>query len=369
MNNIIFIHSFMRSSSTYFAIKFRTPKTILFFEPYNDFLKNCSAESIKKYDYRTWNSHHSAAAPYFEEYQPFLNAKKGIKNFSSDFHFKNYFSSNLSRQEYYYLQQFIDYSWENNKIPCFGFIESSCRAPLLLQNFQGIHICQYRNPIDVLHSIFSYPFQSTFFPKYINNLSAIHRDILSIHEEYNQTVLFLSDELIVNYFKLWLISTLTAGLYSNILVNIDKVSEDDIYKKEIIGKIEDVSGIHIDLDDCVSKGYTNCLPVHLLTKVFETLFDSDQKANKFIRTVESIYNIPSILTGSQFKSFLEDISKRLYNESFSHKEYCAFYEKNTHLMEKFINDKFNNEITAIKKSRTYKFATVLRDIYHHICLK
>ena len=202
----------------------------------------------------------------------------------------------------------------------------------------------------------------------MNNLSSDHRKMLDISTEYNQPAIFLSNSLIKNFFKLWIISTTTAALYSHIIINIDQM-ESPLYQDQIKNSIKTLSSLDLNFKDCTNKNYNNCLPLEPMIETFEFFFESDLKINTFIQKIESMYATPSLLGRKEFIAILEDIEKSLRNTNFSYKDYCLFYEKNTHIIENFINEKFKTDITTLKASKSYKLAKILQKLYHYIIPK
>lgn len=70
---LLFVHSSFRTSSTWLWLAFRRiPEVLAYYEVFNPFLGRCTEGTLQMNSTASWNSRHPVCSPYFEEYRALL---------------------------------------------------------------------------------------------------------------------------------------------------------------------------------------------------------------------------------------------------------------------------------------------------------
>lgn len=327
----ILIHAHWRSSSTYFLNKFRlvSDNTYCYWEPYHEFLYTLTPSLAASLGPLSWNSGHDhPELPYFTEYVPLLSNGKGVAKYKLEFTYLRAFpTGTLPEDEQQYIGSLIDFAQKQHKIPVLGFCHSLARAGQLRSAFQGIHICQYTNPHQILQSYI--PAGTLRF--FLENLSAypadslpaqldMHRPETAIALHNQRALRHLADytpEVIAAFFDFFVVTTIAAAFYSDILVDISRLAHDLDYRKQIESDIHKKTQCPIVFDDIMCPPADE-LPVfdpRLLEQSIERHIGTRSRIEHFKNTLESISGADVVRTVDDIEQMREGFITRYPSSS------------------------------------------------------
>ena len=147
----IFLHTGWRSAGTWVWSRLRALDSVTgFYEPFSKVLADLSVADVSASRPTLTSGHPPLAAPYFEEYRPFLQeSTRGVagyrKRFGTD-RFAPAPDAEFPALEAY-LANLCERTAEQGSVPVFKFCRSSGRLPWLKQAFpQVMHAAVLRNP-------------------------------------------------------------------------------------------------------------------------------------------------------------------------------------------------------------------------------
>ncbi len=259
----IFIHSLFRSGSTYFFNVFRrSPIGYFCFQealhPVVFFLKD-NPQDLLKFHTATYElmRHPNLDRPVFYEVASVASAWKDKLTYSAIF--DGYFGSAQADNGVEFFRAILDEV--KDKKPVFEECRTSGRIGLLRDALEGFHIYLWRNPWDQWWSyktIDHLDYQNREIINAPNSLNAITRlrSELSFQKSYTDTVLqvqdgvFASEESYLAFYLLWLLGLHEGAKHAHLLINIDKLTESDTYRQEILTRLVE-NGINgVDFSDC-----------------------------------------------------------------------------------------------------------------------
>jgi hypothetical protein len=147
----IFLHSSLRSGSTWFWSRFRAdPQVHAYYEPFSEVLADLKPEHVDAYKPSGWASGHpSLAAPYYREYAPLLRPEGGVAGFEPNFSYSLYYHRGAPHPPMRaYLDGLLRHAAGCGLVPVLGLCRSLGRLPWLRAEFPGHHIVTVRNPLD-----------------------------------------------------------------------------------------------------------------------------------------------------------------------------------------------------------------------------
>jgi hypothetical protein len=151
----VFVHSFWRSSSTYFLSRLENDSTILFDEPFHELVQTNrlkDSESLTASGGENIRLHHPKDFKYFQSYD-FLDNLSQLTN--PDNIMADYFGIVKKDAFYPFIKTIIDFSQKKNKLPILGFTRSLGRSLFLKESFPDTYsIFLYRDPFDQFISAF-----------------------------------------------------------------------------------------------------------------------------------------------------------------------------------------------------------------------
>ncbi len=265
----IFLHSGMRTGSTYIFNKFRqAPGSMVFYEPFSEELGRQPLEFLLSHGPDTWDSHHSPSDPYYLEYVPLFDHARGlgITGFDADFTFQNYFrtTEELPRQRAY-LQSLLNLANSQHQRPVLSFCKSMGRFPWMATRFPGaVHITFLRNPLQQWLSGFDFHqrTQNLYFmaspviflsnpgdSPYIHAISQSLQPLLT-------TGTYTMEQLYEVFLHVWAYTSLLSAPTSHLVLDMDLLSESDLYRSLAASRIRELTGIALDFSDCRIQNHT-----------------------------------------------------------------------------------------------------------------
>lgn len=304
----VFLHAFWRTGSTWFWQKFRDlPDVCGFYEPYHYWLAEIKSEDINGISPSGWQSRHAPTAPYFDEYRDLLQSDGGVQGFDPRLSVECFFPrGQLEDTDAGYLQRLRHQAEGDGRTPVYGFCRSLGRAGAMREALGGHHITLLRDPLAMLNSTI----QQQMLGDYLQVATCPqHRDIL---EQYGlrqplEAVPETSDIHVWAQRRavsstrialhLYLVGCFTGLLYSDLVVEIDRLESDPDYRQVIESHIQSQTGLAPDLSDCkVPKGYDHLEPsildVDLAAADLENAFFS--RPAEIARLIEDLQGVPAL---------------------------------------------------------------------------
>lgn len=147
----IFLHTGWRSAGTWIWSRLRALDSVTgFYEPFSNVLADLSLADVSASRPTLTSGHPPLAAPYFEEYRPFLQeGARGVAGYRKRFGTDRF--STAPDAEFpalqAYLRNLCERATEQGRVPVFKFCRSSGRLPWLKSAFpQAMHAAVLRNP-------------------------------------------------------------------------------------------------------------------------------------------------------------------------------------------------------------------------------
>lgn len=280
--NPVFIHSLWRCASTYFMEKFaREPGVVAFTEPFNEHLRLIDQKMVedderqRREQLNHPNQEQSYYAPYRELIVPGDIESPGIRHFDIRFAL-NYWFEEKERGQQRYVQSLLDHAANHFQAqPVLGFVRSLGRLEVL-REMGGYHIVLMRDPFDVFWSNYTqlrdkdnryFAIQYVMLAALCRNVPAL--DALAIkhqlpklkikgpfytfgracnqfREDYADNVELLRQAFCLVY----LLSYGAALPNADLVVSVDRLSRDEIYRQHISALIAENTGRELDFADC-----------------------------------------------------------------------------------------------------------------------
>ncbi|MFM0503567.1 hypothetical protein PQQ95_24315 [Paraburkholderia caffeinilytica] len=147
----VFLHTGWRSAGTWVWSRLRALDSVTgFYEPLSNVLADLSLADVSASRPTLTSGHPPLAAPYFEEYRPFLEeGARGVAGYRKRFGTDRF--SSAPDGEFPALQAYLanlcERTAEHGSVPVFKFCRSSGRLPWLKHAFpQAMHVAVLRNP-------------------------------------------------------------------------------------------------------------------------------------------------------------------------------------------------------------------------------
>jgi len=277
----IFIHSLFRTGSTYIWHKFRlNPKYHCYYEPFHQVLTGIDLENLEMaltHDYELVN-HPPIQQYYLHEYRELLEAGKvGLPHFKKSFSFDEFCENGKNPDLKEYIDSLI--TGAGTKTPLFQFNRSALRIKWFKINYpEGLHIYLVRNPRDQWASytnLYRKTQDNSFFTMdlmiaSLNRKEAPFRKLahsLPLVEfrtqkfEKEQTfygmlgdVYSQEDRYLIHYYT-WLLALIENVLNADVILNINHLSQDSSYRREVLEAIFAHTKADINFEDCRIKEY------------------------------------------------------------------------------------------------------------------
>ncbi len=279
----IFLHSSWRAASTYVWSKFRQrPDTYCYFEPLNEHLFTLTAEIVNRFVPWSFANHPALDAPYLEEFLPLIgrNGERGIPGFPTHLTFGRYCAGSddsLPELEAY-LAGLARLAMRLGRRPVYGFVRTDLRVGWFRTRVPGTHIFIRREPRRQFMSMLRQAVQGNPYflqrgviilrhnmeaPAFAPLLSAIELPALlefsGLREAFRGR---LVDETVLRrlyfiFYFMWLLVRRLGEPQCHLVIDIDRLSLDDSYRREIESHLGDLVGMAISFADCRVERYEN----------------------------------------------------------------------------------------------------------------
>ncbi|MFZ0796496.1 MAG: hypothetical protein WCA13_19140 [Terriglobales bacterium] len=280
-NDAIFLHSGWRAASTYVWAKFRRRSdTSCYFEPLNEHLFALTAEIVDRFVPWSFANHPPLEAPYLEEFRPLIvrNGGGGIPGFPAHLTFGRYCAASddsLPELEAY-LADLARLATRLGHRPVYGFVRTDMRVGWFRARMPGTHIFIRREPRRQFLSMLRQAVQGNAYflqrgtvilrhnmeePAFAPLLAAIKLPALldssGLREAFrgklvDETVL---RQLYFIFYFMWLLARRLGEPQCHLVIDIDRLSLDDSYRREIESHLGDLVGIAISFADCRVERY------------------------------------------------------------------------------------------------------------------
>jgi hypothetical protein len=292
----VFIHSLFRTSSTYIWNKFRrNPKNLCYYEPFHHVLATLTTSNVK---FALTSNFIAAGHPplkkhYLFEYESLLRKdREGIPYFKKEFSYDHF--CQFGEDEYPEQKQYLDFLIQQagDRVPVLQFNRTALRSAWFKAHYpQSLNIYLCRNPRDQWQSYFAIQERLGFDAFFIMDLmalsksrenpiirpltfvipllrhqaaeykeeEAVYRLLLSCYDDHEKYFLF---------YYLWLASLLVNIRQTDLLLDINALSDGGPYRDQIESAILQASGESLDFSDCRVSDYAqHRLPPQRMAKI------------------------------------------------------------------------------------------------------
>ena len=381
MNNpLIFIHSLFRSGSTYFFNVFRRSPTGFYclqeaLHPAVYFLRNDPHKLLQIADTTSEQLRHPKMdRPYFYELVAVLFAWQD--KITASALFDGYFGASEADNGVEFFRAIIDELKDEKLV--FEECRTAGRIGLLKNNLGGFHIYLWRNPWDQWWSYKTtnaFDYQNRLIISAPNSLNAIAklRSHLSFPKEYSNTIpkmqdgVFTPQESYLVYYLIWFLALHEGIKHADLLINIDRLTEAESYREEVLSKLagHDIAGL--DFSDCriprgnyfdADKDFFSSLEDQIHEWLREDISPEDLDRVLDLRKQNQPRNSNKEKSKEQVKNFARQITQ-LRTAS------LRFEDAKTLYLQKYLttnerNEKFEQEIAEMNKRHEQEIA----DIYN-----
>jgi hypothetical protein len=279
----IFLHSSWRAASTYIWAKFRRlPQAYCYFEPLNEHLATISKAFID--GFRPWEfaNHPPLDAPYLDEFRALIGPNGGISGFPARLVFGRYCAEcDASLPE---LEDYMDglerMAARRGRRPVYGFVRTDMRVGWFRTRMPGVHIFIRREPrrqfLSMLRQatqgnsyflerglvILQHNKEDTLFAPLLSALnspsslssSALH----NLLRDGSTQEASLARIYLIFYF-MRLCARERGEVYCDLVIDVDRLSFDESYRRDIEIRITELTGMSISLSDCRVQRYDQTL--------------------------------------------------------------------------------------------------------------
>lgn len=258
----VFLHSGMRSGSSYLLNKFRVlDGTRCFYEPFSEELGRMSLDFLRNYGPNAWKSGHAPMDPYYLEYEPLMTAENhGIRGFGTEFTFDEYFrvSGDLTAQ-HTYLNSLLALAAADQRQPVLGFCKSLGRFKWIWEAFpDAIHIVTVRDPVQQWLSGFHFwrETNNPYFLHYFQPMLAHPGDnpymqaLLAQYPELPYTTELRFDVSYEMFLHIYAITTAESVGLADLVVDMERMSRSLAYREFMTLRIRELTGLPVDFSDC-----------------------------------------------------------------------------------------------------------------------
>ncbi len=271
---VIFLHSGWRTGSTYIWSRFRClPETLAYYEPLHELLGASPNQLLSARPNPDVSHHPSLDAPYFAEYQPLIDDGR-IKLFDPMVSYRRFFLSagDQAPELGCYLAMLIDHARDGDRVPVLGFSRSLGRVGWLKDKFNAVHMLVLRDPRRQWASIINQKNRHGISYFLINQflICGQNRDhplLQPLIECYDIPLVYTSsvtnDMAIYKrlfddvgdgigylvYYYLWRLTQALARPDCEIIVDLDRLCADSVYRTQSSTSIYDRTGLFPSFSD------------------------------------------------------------------------------------------------------------------------
>ncbi|MGB7333418.1 MAG: hypothetical protein WBD25_18675 [Terriglobales bacterium] len=293
VDDAIFLHSSWRAASTYVWAKFRQRSdTYCYFEPLNEHLFTLTPEIIDRFVAWSFANHPTLDAPYLEEFRPLIGSGVGLRNsgiagFPAHLTFGKYcaVSDDSLPELENYMANLARLAMRLGRRPVYGFVRTDMRVGWFRARMPGTHIFIRREPRRQFLSMLRQAVQGNPYflqrgtvilhhnmeePAFAPLLAALEFpkvELPALLDSSDLRVAFrgkLVDETILRrlyfiFYFMWLLARRLGEPQCHLVIDIDRLSQDDSYRREIENHLSDLVGMAISFSDCQVERYDESL--------------------------------------------------------------------------------------------------------------
>lgn len=289
----IFLHSSWRAASTYVWAKFRErTDSYCYFEPLNEHLFTATAEVIDRFVPWSFANHPPLKAPYLAEYRPLIRGVGGIPGFPAHLTFGRYCAGgddSLPELEAY-MDVLAALAGRMRRRPVYGFVRTDMRIGWFRSRMAGAHVFIRRDPRRQFLSMLRQAVQGNPYfllrgvvilrhnmeaAAFAPLLAALERPALS--ESWSSSLLCSSissstsalreafrgkavDEALLRqlyfiFYFMRLVARRIGERQCQMVIDIDRLSLDGTYRRDVEGRLADMTGVDISFADCLVERY------------------------------------------------------------------------------------------------------------------
>lgn len=271
----VFVHSGWRCSSTYVWSRFRALSGVrAYYEPWHEQLARLTPETIfAETPDNSGLRHPGGATPYLQEFEVVLDPAGGVRDFDPGFALDRFWiepeTSDLAQQTY--VEGLVTAARARDEVPIFACCRTLGRVGWLKRRFGGFHVVLVRDPVQQWLSFYSLRRRPrpTYFElchyvllSEMAGCKGIARTILGHDFDRSGT---LAERLAVvrrhlkraparvsfqAFLAVWLRAHLKALPEADLVVDVDRMSRDQAYARQVEAAIEAGCGLKPDFSDC-----------------------------------------------------------------------------------------------------------------------
>lgn len=259
------------------------PDTYCYFEPLNEHLLTATAEVID--GFRPWSfaNHPSLDAPYLEEFRPLIGPGGGVPGFPAHLTFGRYCAASddsLPELEAY-LADLARLATRLGRRPVYGFVRTDMRTGWFRARMPGTHIFIRREPRRQFLSMLRQAVQGNPYflqrgvvilrhnmeaPAFAPLLSALEFPEVELPPLLDSSGLATPSGasswmrqfcagFTLSFYCIWLLARQLGEPQCHLVIDIDRLSLDDSYRREIENRLGDLVGMAISFADCRVERY------------------------------------------------------------------------------------------------------------------
>ncbi|WP_158817907.1 hypothetical protein [Methylocapsa sp. S129] len=268
----VFLHSSWRAGSTYVWSKFRErPNACCYFEPLNEHLAHATAEMID--GFRPWSfAHHPPLdAPYLEEFRPLIDPGGGVRDFPAHLALGRYCAgcdAHLPELETY-LNGLAGHAARRGRRPVYGFVRTDMRVEWFRAQAPGVHVFIRREPRRQFLSMLGQAARGNVYFLERGSLILEHNKEEPAFAPLHAALASLPDslglrglpegglgeqtglvQLYVIFYFMRLLARKRGEAHCDLVIDIDRLSLEDSYRRDIETRLADLVGMTISFADC-----------------------------------------------------------------------------------------------------------------------
>jgi hypothetical protein len=290
IQDAIFLHSSWRAASTYIWAKFRQrADTYCYFEPLNEHLFTLTPETVDRFVPWSFANHPALDVPYLEEFRPLIgqNGGVGIPGFPAHLTFGRYCSAddNSLPELEAYMADLGRLAARLGRRPVYGFVRTDMRVGWFRAKMPGTHIFIRREPRRQFLSMLRQAVQGNPYflqrgtvilhqnmeaPAFAPLLAALEFPAIGLPALLDSSDLReafrgkLVDETILRrfyfiFYFMWLLARRIGEPQCHLVIDIDRLSLDGSYRREVEDRLGGLVGMAISFADCRVERYEGSL--------------------------------------------------------------------------------------------------------------
>jgi hypothetical protein len=269
----IFLHTSFRSGGTWLWARFRAaPGVYALYEPFHEQKVELTPEILDKDRPGGWSSGHPLLeAPYNQEYLPLLGPRGGVAFYRRRFAYESYYGTEQDPHEKAYIAFLVGHAERLGQRAVLGFKRSFGRLRRLKAQSGGVHVVAVRNPWDQWASFAGQAERGNHYFSFRSYLIACVACCSGYDSFFSGLPFFPAigtpeneEALLSAYFALpesvrfrvflrvFLLDFLLALPEADVVVDLDRLSDDAAYRDEMTQTLRQVTGLKdgLHFDDC-----------------------------------------------------------------------------------------------------------------------